>query len=261
MKNLLFSLIAIVLLSITGNAQANFETVLSNINLDITNKKYYPNETNKFDFNSKKLKSFMDSNEDLLNGVNSENTSEKLKVANFKEKIVEYLNNNGFSKNEVSQEFDKNLIITSKYDNFNSMLEDYVDNNIISKGEKNIIEQNINYFFSTKNFNDYDQINNIFIHHINISNLTESEKKEVLTFFDGLKLNKDLMESNSKFKYLSFFQDDLINLENNGKPTRSTRCAGHMLMGMLGGSIGGPAGFAAGFIGGFWACYVDGCFD
>lgn len=254
---------AIVFIACTDNDSSNVtkENALSSIKKDLLNKKYFPQEKNKYDYSSRNFLNVLEKNKSLFN-KNSLDTSGRsnLSIDDYKTAVVDYYKDTEHSSTEISDKFDYSLSMISKYDNYQEMLNDFVEKGIIPTEEKDIILSYIDYFFNVEDFNSFVAITSTFTHYVNESNFSEFEKRGMLTVFDTFKANKKLLEKEySEYKFLELIQSNETDV--SGKATLSQKCAGNMIIGMVGGGLtGNGIGFVVGFAGGLWSCYADGCF-
>lgn len=247
MKKMLFGLIATVMYGLMGNAQ---ETLIL-IKEDIKNEKFYLEENNKYDYNSEKFLSFLETNQSVFENKTS---SQK----DYKDSLIKFFQDENNNSIDLNKKFDSSLFQIDTNDNYFQLLDSSVKDGVITDEQKTIIVEYLNYFFNENNNDNFVKINTVFIYHINNSKFSEQHKKGLLTVFSSFSIIKKLQLGDpNQYKFLNLIVKDSSVL---GK-SKSTVCAGNMLIGMLGGSLGGPAGFAAGFIGGIWECWKDGCFN
>lgn len=279
MKKLFNALMIAIIGSLTfiacsedNQTEVSKKNSLQLIKKDILEKKFYPNEKNKYDYSSVNFKRFLNQNTSLVNNIDTESNlsarvTDSVTLEEYKDAVINFYSDSEHSSTEINQRFEYTQSLSAQYEyDYTKMLEDFVTNGVIPEEEKDIILEYVNYFFTTESFEEFTQITSVFTHYVNNSDFSEFEKRGMLTIFDTFKSNKDLLEkSYTEFKFLQLLQSnntDGTTGKRRGGPNAGLKCAGDVLVPMLGGAaVGNGLGFVVGFATGMWTAYSNGCMD
>jgi hypothetical protein len=236
------------------------ENALELIKKDLSNKKYYPNVKNKYDYSSVNLNNFIHQNADLVNNVNKTGKTD-ITLDDYKSAVINFYSNTEHSAEEINQKFDSSKSLIDTYSDYHQMLDAFVANGTITQEERVIIDSYIDYFFSQDDYVSLCQVTSTYIYYINQSDFSEIEKRGMLTMFDVFKKNQELYNANEQFSFLPFVTNAPASTVN-GRPSKDTECGGRIVICLVGGGIlGNGLGACIGLCTALFENWVSGCFE
>lgn len=230
--------------------------VLANIERDIQNGKFYPNEPNRYDYSSDKFAQFVRRNSAVYT-IRDSRTSQRgaLSLAAYKDSVVAM-----FSATHNAQQIEEMFATTQQavartHDPI-VLLDSLHQISEIPLEQKQVLQSYLTFFKNETDDTRIRQVASIYLHHINAANFTELEKRGMLTVVDIFSENTDLFRDET----LVFSQ--IFGIGTVNRPSKDTRCGGNIIVGIVLGAVtGNGVGAVVGGLGGVWQSYSEGCFD